>query len=132
MANEITLTAKLVAKKGAGYATSFPDTQTTQVDMAGDNLGNNTQTIGTTAEAITMGDINTGGNTLGWFIVWNRDPTNYVQISYGDATGTNFADKIIGRIPPGKHAGPLLAEGNIIYAKANTASCSVGWAAAQL
>jgi len=132
MASEITLTAKFVAKKGSAFATSFPDVTTTSVDMAGDNCGNLTQTIGTTAEAIDMGDVNTGGNTLGWFIVWNRDPTNYVQISYGDASGTNFVDKMIAKIPAGKYAGPLLATSNVIYAKANTAACSVGWAAAQL
>lgn len=132
MANEITLSAKLVAKKGSAFATSFPDTNTTSADMAGDNMGNATQLIGTTVEAIDMTDINTGGNTLGWFIVWNRDATNYVEISYGDAASTNFVDKKIGKIPPGKYCGPILATSNIIYAKANTASCSVGWAAAQL
>ena len=79
-----------------------------------------------------MGDINTGGNTLGYFMVWNRDSTNYVEISYGDATSTNFNDKKIAKIPAGEAAGPMLAVANIIYAKANVAACSIGWAAAQL
>lgn len=83
MADEITLTAKLLFQKGdidvdlEMVAQSFT--------VAGTEYIKQSQTIGTSAEAIYLGDTGKGGYLLGI----NRDATNFMQI-IGDATDSTY------------------------------------------
>lgn len=71
----------------------------------------NLQTIGTSAEALVVGDIGTGR----WLAGKNTDATNYVELSLASDGSTPFA-----KIRPGQ---PFLIPiaTKVIYAKANTA-----------
>lgn len=70
-------------------------------------------TIGTTEESYTFGEL----ATLGWFIMRNLDPTNYVE--WGFSTGVYG-----GKMKPNEPAGPFrLKPGTTLYLKANTAAC---------
>ena len=133
MANEATLTSKVVFMKGSAYGTSVPSQTSFTDTVVGVNMGNNTQNIGTTVEEIVLGDINAGSNQLGWFWVKNMSTTDAVEVSYGDATSTNFADRIITRLPPGMPLGPIKCPPSRtkIYGKAVTVAVDIMWAASQ-
>ena len=83
MANEITLTINLAyAKSGTSTSMSVADLK---IDVTGQRFVHNRQSIGTTATALDLGDIATGG----WFIGINRDATNFMEIRSG-ATATDI------------------------------------------
>ena len=84
MANELTLVTSLAFAK-SGTELSFPDTakQTLTVTVAGTKFLLNRQSIGTSWEAISLGDISTGG----YCVMVNRDSVNYVLIKHGSAAG---------------------------------------------
>lgn len=83
MANEITITAKLTFTKG-GTSVTFPSAsyQTFNVTVSGSRFIQMRQAIGTSEEALDLGDIATGG----YFIARNHDTTNYVEIRSGTGT----------------------------------------------
>ena len=120
MADEITITMSLVASKGSAYVTSFPTAPSFKADMAGTHMISATQNIGLTAEALAKGDI----VAIGMCHFANLDTTNYVELSYGDSTGTNFNDKKICKIEVGEKA-CFKAVANTIYAKANVAAINL-------
>lgn len=75
------------------------------------------QSVGITEEALILGEI----TSLGWFIGYNRDDTNFIEIR--SATG---ADNDIIKIPPRKIA--LFHFGSNItapYVIADTAACEL-------
>lgn len=81
---------------------------------SGDNYVLDNQNIGTSAEAVTMGDCATGNHFV---VLKNGDATNFVTL-YGDgASGT----KAIAKVYPGQFACFLLLNGVTIGAKADTA-----------
>lgn len=82
------------------------------VDVAGQNYIQNIQSIGTTQEAILLGDV----ASPGYAIFENLDPTNYVTIR--PASGA--ADMI--RLNPGEVAGPFRLAASAPFAIANTAA----------
>lgn len=82
------------------------------IDITGADYYLGTQTVGTSEEALNLGDI----TTVGYLLIENRDTTNYV--TYRPATGGT--DTV--RIPAGGFA-LFYAETSAPYVIANTASC---------
>lgn len=113
MANEISSTINFkAAKSGAKVAlnSSF------NLTMTGGDMVQSTQSIGTSAETINLGDI-TGAP--GAIIIKNLDSTNFIEIG-GDSGLTVFKMKLL--------AGQFAAfqpSSATIYAKADTAAVSV-------
>lgn len=74
MASEIVVTQALVARKG-GTVVGL-DLGQVSITWTGNNFLQNRQTVGTTEEALVLGDCGAGG----WVIMVNRDATNYVKV----------------------------------------------------
>jgi hypothetical protein len=92
------------------------DLGTLEISVAGTNSLHHRQTVGTSEEAITLGDVAAGGYVL----AVNRDATNYVKLR----PGTGIADLI--RIGPGECAlFRLDDDATAPYAIADTGSCEV-------
>jgi hypothetical protein len=120
MANEIQYSAMLqAAKNGASIGQQL----TGVCDMAGAQMTQKTQNIGTTAEAISFDDISGAPKLV---LLQNLDPTNYVEI---DSAST--MDKFPQKLLPGPSAGIpgtfilLAPETGTIYAKAHTAAVNL-------
>lgn len=114
MANEITYNLQLKATNGSivhDYRTG-----TLYADQSGSVATGGVQTIGTTAEAFTMGDV----ATAGFAFFRNNGPTNYVEI--GTGTGTNFTAFI--KLKSGEGAVCRLGT-NAPTGKANVSSVNV-------
>lgn len=110
MANELAVSGNIrYQKAGVDEVLTFSQA----VDVAGSALSRQVLFIGTTEEAVLMGDV----TSPGYVVAHNLDTTNYVQI------GAETAEYCI-RLKAGQRAiFPL--EGTTIFAKANTAQCSV-------
>lgn len=121
MANEISIIAKLTASKGGTTVTNA--TSSDSIDMAGTNMCCYIQNIGTTAEALTMTDINTGSAYR--VLLRNKDDTNYVDISFD--SGSTFPVQIL----PGEICGPIMRPSGSIHARANTAAIELEIVAAE-
>ena len=80
MANEFTLTVRGKYDNSGTYVT-FPDSAAQQISItvAGTRYLANRQSVGTTEEALELGDLSTGGYLIGV----NRDATNYMEIRSG-------------------------------------------------
>ncbi len=114
MSDEISLTIRMTFEKG-GTSVSFPDgtAREMSIDVTGTKHTRIRQTIGTSEEALDLGDIATGG----YFVARNCDDTNYVELRSGtgatDFVRLNAGEACAFRISPDA-AAP--------YAIANTAS----------
>lgn len=86
MANEITASVSLKFSKGG--KTASVSKQGIQLTMSGTDYTRHTQTIGTSEEALVLGDV----GTLGLMVVTNLDATNFVSIR--PATGGTNTIKI--------------------------------------
>jgi len=101
-------------------------TDVTAGDIDGSHILN-IQNVGTTREAMVVGDVNTA-KSYG-VRLRNLDATNYVTIETYD--GTNYVES--GLMYPGEPHGPIrVPAGKTIYLKANTAACNVECMAAEL
>ena len=113
MANEIRSSVNFSAIKGGAkvaISSSF------NLTMAGSEMVQATQSIGTSSETLNLGDI-TG--IPGAIVIKNLDATNYIEIG-GDTGLTVFKIKLL--------AGQFVAfqpTSATIYAKANTAAVRV-------
>lgn len=112
MANELTLAASLKFVKG-GKSVSFGKSGV-QLDVAGSNYTLKTQTIGTSEEAISLGDV----ATPGYILIYNLDATNFVSVR----SGTGAANLV--KIPAGGMA-LFNCAASAPYAIADTASVSI-------
>lgn len=113
MANEIFASVQFAARKnGADISAS----SSFNLTMTGDDMLNQTQVIGTTAELVSFGDI-TGAPGL--VIIKNLDATNYVEIG-GDSGLTVFKLKLL----PGQYH-QFQPSSATMYAKANTADVRI-------
>lgn len=112
MANELTLSGSLSFSKG-GVTASASKTGLL-VTVSGTEYTELIQEIGTSEEALTIGDI----GTLGYVYIENLDATNFVEIRPGSGT----ADLI--KIKAGEFA-IFRAALNGPYAIADTAACRV-------
>jgi hypothetical protein len=115
MANEITVSSGLQAVKGS--ASIAINLQTKQADWAGTRFIRNVQAIGTTYEAITVGDV----ATAGYAYFTNIDATNYVEL--GVEVAATFYPLV--RIDAGKTAGPFRLSTLTIFGRANTAAVNL-------
>lgn len=112
MANEIGISIQVsVNKNGAGASGSYAGNTT----MAGDQFIGNVQIVGTSNEAILLGDVTTTG--MGVFLK-NLDPTNYIEI-FSDSGNTNLITKIGPGLPS------LIYPNAAIYGRANTAAVNL-------
>lgn len=85
-------------------------------DQAGTGVLLAQQTIGTTSEAIALGDL---ANVTGGLFIKNNDATNYVEVD-----SANTYDKFPQKILPGRAI--LLASQTVtLHAKANTAAVTI-------
>jgi len=113
MANEITTAVSLSASKGGA---SISRNLTVRSNLAGEDMVQTTQLIGTTSELVVFGEITGAPQFL---MIQNLDATNYVEIG-GDSGMTVFSLKI----PAGK-ASLFAPISGTVYAKANTASVRI-------
>ena len=121
MSNTTVHTVSLNVSGATGESASLYNQVTTA--QSGSGLLLAVQTVGTSSEAIALGDL---ANLGGGLMIKNGDATNYVEID----SGTAF-DKFPQKILPGKSI--LLAPQTItLYAKANTASVAISIVAAEL
>lgn len=74
MANEITLSASISFQKGGAW--DGVAVRDLLVTMTGTNWIHHRQSVGTSEEALVLGDVTAGGYVL----LVNRDATNYVQV----------------------------------------------------
>lgn len=111
MANEITVSANLAFSKN-GTRVSFGKTGL-QFDVSGDDYLHQTQVIGTSEEALALGDV-----TPGMILIFNTDTTNYVSVR----SGTGAANLI--KIPAGEFC-LFRLEASAPYLIANTASVRI-------
>jgi hypothetical protein len=117
MANEVTSTTNLFASKGGAVIGTAAVTLSR--DMAGNDMIQATQTIGTADEPIAVGDVNTGAPYD--LEIYNRDATNYIELS--TASGGSFDGARFSRVPP-LWTVRIHAIG-VVHAKANTDPCDV-------
>lgn len=112
MANEITVSVSLSFSKG-GKSASFKKGGV-QLDMTGTDYYHGTQRVGTTAEALNLGEV----ATPGMIAIINHDTTNFVEVRHG-AVG----DDVV-KLRPGVPEVFDLAS-STPYAIADTAECEV-------
>lgn len=112
MADEITKQFRISATKN-GVTMLYAPTQSKE-NMAGDDMLQNTQLIGTSSEVIDFGEI-TGAPGL--VILFNSDPTNFIEIG-GDSGLTVHKQKI-----PALKEIVMRPTSGTLYAKADTADC---------
>lgn len=93
MANEITLDGSLVYEDAYGKKGSL-QLFATLASVVTRRIVRLIQSIGTTEEAMILGDV----SGLGWCMIVNRDATNFVEVRTG-TSGTKFC-----KIPPLKFA----------------------------
>ena len=115
MADEIKVNFSMSFERGESRL-NIPSKQL-NVDSGSSVKIGNTQTVGTSHEALVLGDVASCGATY----VLNTDATNYVDIGV-EVTGTFYG---LVRLMPGKYAFlPRLAT-NTPFARANTSSVNL-------
>jgi len=119
MANEISKTIRITATK-SGASVSY--SETSREDMSGDDMITSVQSIGTTAETVSFGEI-TGAPGL--VVIKNLDSTNFVEFG-GDSGLTVFKLKLLA----GKDM-LIRPESATLYAKADTAAVKIQVTAAE-
>jgi hypothetical protein len=113
MANELTISQALsYSKSNDSKSLSFSD----NVNVAGSVRHGGVQTIGTTEEALIIGDV----SSVGWVTIKNLDNTNFVQIAA--LPSEHFTIKL-----KAGEACAFRAAGNAIYAKADTSPVKVAY-----
>ena len=120
MANEINLTLSLAATKNG---TTLQHNLSGVFTMTGDDMIANTQLVGTSNEAIVLGDV-----TIGGFVAFkNLDSTNYVELFTDSGNAQPFAKLLAGE--------PMILKSHpsaTYYARANTAAVRLLVAAIEL
>ena len=110
MANEITINLKMSVANG--FLTQRMDPGTLFADMSGTAAAGGAQDIGTSGEAIDVGDV----ATAGYAFFRNCGPTNFVELGTGTTTFVAFAKLKAGE------AGLFRLGTNAPTARANTAA----------
>lgn len=113
MANEISMTLSFAVNKSG---TSISSAVSKQATMSGDAKISNTQNIGTSTEALQIGDI----TDLGYMYVQNLDATNFVQFSL---TTPVTAGNAFAKLLPGE-AFFVPCRNELIYGLADTSACN--------
>lgn len=117
MANELTVAVKATYDNG-GTTFTAPDAaaRSISINVTGDNVMHNRQTIGTSEEALVLGDVATGG----YFIAVNRDDANFVELRSGTGA-TDFIRLKAGEVCLFRVSPDAMAP----YAIADTAACEL-------
>lgn len=122
MANELSLTFGLSFSKSGITEALNPGLKL--FNVAGSNFMRQTQTIGTSAEAIALGDV----ATPGYILMHNLNVTNYVEV-FND----NGATKPVVHLRPGGWAlFEFAITASAPFAKADTGSCIVEYVLIEL
>lgn len=122
MASEITLNVSMrFVKGGTDIMPAFA--QALARNVAGNNWIWNRQTIGTSEEAILLGDAGAGG----YFIAINRDATNFLSLRQASAAG-NFVQLIAGDVC----AFRLSPNATAPFAIADTGACELEYVLIEL
>lgn len=117
MSNELTINLSLDITNGTFRDNFRPGMF--QADQAAQGKASGVQAIGTSEEALVLGDV----ANPGWACFTNLDATNYIQIGvFVSATFHAFA-----RLKAGKSALLPLDPSMVYYAKANTAVCKLDY-----
>jgi hypothetical protein len=112
MADELTLSVNFsCSMDGATISDRYSDT----IDVAASPQVGGVQTIGTSWEAIIMGEV----TSPGYFAYKNLDTTNYIEFS-ADSGGANPLIKA-----KATDFGCFRLTGTTLYARANTAACKL-------
>jgi hypothetical protein len=114
MANEISITTSVSVSKGGASIPAVPRTKT--ITMAGNNLINATQDIGTSAELVTFGDVSGAPAQVE---IYNMDDTNFIELG-GDSGLTVFKLELY----PGESTLFRPSSGTL-YAKSDTAGVRI-------
>jgi len=109
--NEITITTGLQVSKGS--LTRLIPTRTFQADLAGTRVISNVQNVGTTHEALVVGDL----ASAGYCTITNLG-TNYAELGV-DVSGTFYG---VVRIDGAKSVGPFKLSSLTRHVRANTAA----------
>ena len=112
MANEITITTGIQIQKGS--LNRLIPTRSFSADMAGTRVIQNVQAVGTTHEALVVGDL----ASAGYCTITNLSTTNYAELGV-DVAATFYP---VVRIDPGKSAGPFKLSSLTRHVQANTAA----------
>lgn len=121
MANELTITLTVRANKG-NFDYTFPSSGSPfSADWDGDDFSLKTQDVGTSEEALALGDVDPSSGNGALLYIINRDPTNFVTLR--PATGA--AD--MAKLPPGLPALLFLdpTDAAAPFVIANTAACRI-------
>lgn len=116
MANELSISTLTIsfAKSGSPSVSATP--AALSITVSGAQIMDNVQNVGTTEEAVLLGDVASGGY---WF-VQNLDSTNFVELR----SGTGATDFI--RLNAGEWAiFRTSADASAPYAIADTSACNV-------
>ncbi len=116
MADELTIRATLSFTKNSTNVELSAGPS--DFDVTGTNAMKHRQEIGTSEEAVTIGNVAAGG----YILVVNRDATNYVTLR----PGSGLTDLI--RLEAGDFALFRLDDSATLYALANTAACEIEYA----
>lgn len=116
MANELTISGLTIQfTKSAMPSVNFT-AGTLSITVSGTQLMDNVQAVGTSEEAILMGDVAAGG----WCFFQNMDATNFVEIR----SGTGATDLI--KLLAGEFAlFRMSADSSAPYAIADTGACNL-------
>ena len=113
MSNELTITSGWGYAKGGRNRTLVATT--VNEDVSGTGVADSTQTIGTSAESLVLGDV----SAPGFAYFKNLDPTNFVEIGYDIGGFQPFL-----KLEPGQFAYCYIATAAAtIQAKADTSDC---------
>jgi hypothetical protein len=113
MSAEITVTTGLASTKNG--ATISSGTKTSSHDQSGDQGIGNIQIVGTSWEALVLGDV----SSIGFVRLLNLDATNYVEVALANDNSQVFAKMKAGE------AALFRASTATMYVRANTAACNV-------
>lgn len=115
MANELTLTASLTYEDSEDASVSLALTDLI-ASVASKKYIKHKQNIGTSEEAIVLGEV----TSPGWALFINRDETNFIELRVATG-GAKFA-----KLKPGEPAFLRLGSGaQVPYALADTAACQL-------
>ena len=114
MASEIAVAASLSVTKGGTAEALYLGPL--YVTLTGTRILRNRQSVGTSEEALVLGEVVPGG----WLLIVNRDPTNYVQVKTATG-GTAFARLLAGEFCLLRIDSGLSAP----FVQANTAACEI-------
>ena len=116
MANEITVTGKITLKNGK-FELEL-NSRSLQADQAGTGGVHQEQNIGTTYEAISLGEV----TTAGYAMFRNNDDTNFLQIGLDGGAALTPVMKLLA----GETAGPFRIDAAAtLFALADTAACEL-------